>query len=149
MAVGPPLAPTRAHTDAIRDAPTSSDDDNVSRHAVLIFAADPLAAALLGAAAELVGHEPHFPRQGEVPRAALLRVRPRLALIDCEHQDACSESFVGPALMTEARVLLFRSARTHRDASDFATRLGLTVLSLPADTETYLRLLREQPDDST
>lgn len=121
----------------------------MSPRAVLIFAADPLAAALLGAAAELAGHEPHFPRQGEGPRAALLRVRPRLALIDCDHEDACSDSFVGPALMTDARVLLFHSARTRRDASVFARRLGLTVLSLPADTETLFRLFREQPDNST
>jgi hypothetical protein len=107
----------------------------VSRSDVLVFSPDPLAAALLGAAMELAGHAPHFPQSLESPRAALLRVRPRLAVIDCDHADACTDGFVGPALMTGCRILLFRSPRTRRDIGDFAARLDVTVVEMPDDHE--------------
>ena len=115
----------------------------MNRSAVLIFSADPLAAALLGAVIDLAGHAPHFPQQDEVARGALLRVRPRLVLIDCDHEEACSEAFVGPALMTGARVLLCRSHHTRRDTREFAARLGLTVVEMPNDHERLLRVLQE------
>jgi hypothetical protein len=115
----------------------------VSRHDVLIFSADPLAAALLGAAVELAGHAPHFPQQGEGARGALHRVRPGLVLIDCDHDEACSESVIGPALMTSARVQLFGSRRSRRDASAFARRLGLSVATLPMEYDSLTTLLNE------
>jgi hypothetical protein len=115
----------------------------VSRHAVLIFSADPLAAALLGAVVELAGYGPHFPQQHEAARVALMRVRPRLALIDCDHDEACSEGFVGPALMTGARVLLCRSRHTRRDTREFAERLGLAVLEMPNDHDRLQLILQE------
>jgi hypothetical protein len=115
----------------------------VSRHAVLIFSADPLAAALVGAVVDLAGHAPHFPHQDEAARAALMRVRPRLVVIDCDHGETCSDAFVGPALMTGAQVVLFRSRRTQRDVRELAGRLGLRVVELPTDQETLMRLLQE------
>lgn len=72
-----------------------------------------------------------------------MRVRPRLALIDCDHEEACSDSFVGPALMTGSRVLLFKSRRTQRDATELAGRLGLTVVDMPTRHETLSQVLRE------
>src|SRR6478609_8179413 len=67
--------------------PTHGDD--VSRSPVLVLSSDPLAAALLGAAIELAGLAPRFPQSAESPRNALLRVRPRLVFIDCDHEDGC------------------------------------------------------------
>ena len=140
---GPPLAAPRAYTrHPGRDA-TSGSDDDVSRHAVLVISSDPLAAALLGAAIELAGHAPLFPHGDEVMRDALLRVRPRLIVIDCDHAEACSDAFIGPALMTGSRVLLFRSRRTQRDASELAGRLGLQVVDMPTKHETLTQVLRE------
>ena len=115
-------------------------------HTVLILSVDPLAAALLGAAVELAGHAPAFSQDGESSRAALLRVRPRVALLDCDHEESCSEAFVGPALMTGARVVLFRSRRT-RPSSDFAHRMGLAVIILPDGVEQLIRNLAELPED--
>ena len=115
----------------------------MSRHAVLIFSSDPLAAALLGAAVELTGHLPYFARQGESSRGALLRVRPKLVLIDCDHEESCSDEFVGPALMTGSRVLLFRSRRTERDMTEFAERLALRVVEMPMEHESLSLLLTE------
>lgn len=115
----------------------------MSRHDVLILSTDALAAALLGAAAELAGHQPHFPRTDEAARVALRRVRPRLVVVDCDHADACTEAFFGPALMTGARVLLFDSRRNGDGGVDVARRLGLDVVHLPDDHDVFVRRLRE------
>jgi hypothetical protein len=115
----------------------------VSRQVVLVISMDPLSAALLGAAIELAGHVPSFVHGDESPRDALLRVRPRLVVIDCDHADACSDAFIGPALMTGSKVLLFKSRRTQHDAGDLAERLGLTVVDMPSKHETLTQVLRE------
>jgi hypothetical protein len=140
---GLPLARIALYTRHPRRDAASTNDGDVSRHAVLIFSADPLAAALLGAVVELAGHAPHFPQQDEPARGALLRVRPQLVLIDCDHDESCSDGFVGPALMTGAQVILCRSRRTKRDSREFAQRMGLSVIVLPGDQDKLLRLLQE------
>ena len=117
--------------------------DDVSRHAVLILSSDALAAALLGAAVELAGHQPHFARQGEPARTALLRVRPKLVLIDCDHEESCTDEFVGPALMTGGQVLLFRSRRSQHDRTEFAERLSLRVIDMPLDHRELTKVLHE------
>jgi DNA-binding NtrC family response regulator len=126
----------------LSNAATSSDDD-VSTHAVLILSSDPLAAALLGAAVELAGYAPSFAGQGEPHRAALLRLRPRLVLVDCDHEEACSEGFIGPALMTGAKVLVFRSRRSTRDVTDLTARMQVAVMDLPLEGDRLTRMLRE------
>lgn len=140
---GPPLARIGPYTRHPRCDAASTSGGDVSRHAVLIFSADPLAAALLGAVVELAGLAPRFASKDEAARSALLRVRPQIVLVDCDHEDSCSEAFVGPALMTGAQVILCRSRRTQRDAREFAARMGLTVATLPADHERLVQLLRQ------
>ncbi|MEO8623425.1 MAG: hypothetical protein ABI625_20280 [bacterium] len=119
----------------------------MSLQSVLILSSDPLAAALLGAAVELASHLPHFQRQGESARTALLRVRPRLALIDCDHEESCSDEFIGPAIMTGAKVLLFRSLRTKRDMSELAGRLSLRTVDMPSEHTLLTSLLKEMLAD--
>jgi hypothetical protein len=114
-----------------------------SSNAVLVLSSDPLAAALLGAAIELDGHIPEFPQADESPRSALLRVRPQLVVVDCDHEDACSESFVGPAMMTGSHVVLFRSRHTKRDVSEMAERLGLRTVGMPEEQESLTALLHD------
>ena len=72
-----------------------------------------------------------------------MRVRPRVVLIDCDHEESCSEEFVGPALMTGARVLLIRSGRTVRDMTDFATRLSVRIVDMAAEHGVFPEILRE------
>lgn len=126
---------------------SGSADDDVSRQAVLIISSDALAAALLGAAVEFAAHMPFFVRADERARIALLRVRPRLVLIDCDHTEACSDEFVGPAIMTGARVILFRSKRTVTDQSEFGERIGVRILDMPTEHETITAVLKEVLDD--
>ena len=73
-----------------------------------------------------------------------MRVRPRLILVDCDHAEACTDEFVGPAIMTGARVVLFHSRRSTADQSDFSERLGLRILDMPAEHESITRMLREE-----
>jgi hypothetical protein len=110
----------------------------------LIFSEDPLAAALIGAGVELVGFEAAFPADREAPRDALLRHRPGLVLIDCDHEEACSPTFFGPVLMTGARAVLVGSRRTRRAATALAEHFGLRAITLPADLETIANLLRAE-----
>ena len=110
----------------------------------MIFSEDPLAAALIGAAVELVGFKPTFPSDGEPPRDALLRERPGLVLVDCDHEAAWGPNFFGPVLMTGARLMLVGSRRTRRDATDVAARFGLRAMTLPADLTTIAGLLRAE-----
>jgi len=137
----PDRGPTPVPTQDAMQPPTHGDD--VSRSPVLVLSSDPLAAALLGAAIELAGLAPRFPQSAESPRNALLRVRPRLVLIDCDHEDACTEAFVGPALMTGSQVLLFRSRRTRRDVSEMVDRLGLRTVDMPREHQSLTSLLHE------
>ncbi|HEY2067043.1 MAG TPA: hypothetical protein VGG84_13895 [Gemmatimonadaceae bacterium] len=116
-------------------------------HAVLIVAGDPLASALLGAAVEQAGCVPHFPQPGEAPRAALRRMRPRLVLVSCDHPEACSDAFIGPALMTGAAVLVIQTRDASSETRDVVERLDLTVVDLSTDTEALARCLRALDED--
>ena len=147
--LGPALARGYGFTRHRRRALDPIIDDDVSRHDVLILSADPLAAALLGAAVELAGHVAHFPQPGEGGRAALIRLRPRVVLVDCDHGEGCSEEFIGPALMTGARVQLFSAGRTERDASALARGLGLTIVQLPMEHDDFATLLHELSTSAT
>jgi hypothetical protein len=113
----------------------------VTRSAVLILAEDPLAAALIGAAVELIGFEPAFATDGEPLRGALMRVRPRLVLVDCDHQSACGPSFIGPALMTGARVVLLGSRHSRNEPRTLAGSFGVRTMTLPADLDVIAGLL--------
>lgn len=110
---------------------------------VLIFSTDPLAAALLGAGVELAGATPAFPREQEKPRDALVRVKPRLVMIDCDHEDACTEALFGPALMIGARIAVFSSSRSRRALEPIAREFNVSSFGLPADLNELARLLDE------
>jgi hypothetical protein len=116
---------------------------DVKRSAVLILSEDPLAAALIGAAVELTGLEPTFPAAQDQPREALLRERPGLVLLDCDHA-TCGPNFVGPAMMTGARVILVTSGRNRGDGGSVASQFGLRSLALPADVAAIAEALRAE-----
>jgi len=115
---------------------------------VLVLSTDPLASALLAAAIELAGGRPLFPGEAEPPRDALLRLRPAHVLVDCDDEDACGEAFLGPALMTGARVTIFGSPRARRDVRDLAERIGVQLLELPADAAELPALFEPALDQS-
>jgi hypothetical protein len=109
---------------------------------VLVFSTDALAGALLGAAIELVGATPVYSRDDEEPRDALLRIRPDVALVDCDHPTACTESFFGPAMMIGARVAVFSSSRSRRVLDPIAAEFGVRTFGLPIDFEELSEIIR-------
>jgi hypothetical protein len=113
---------------------------------VLILSADALIAALLGAFVETLDLEPAFSIPDEPPRDALLRVRPRLILLDCDYAAACTEHFLGPAAMMGAAVILFGSRRTAAELEDVAERFRLPLMELPIPPARFGELVREALD---
>jgi hypothetical protein len=113
----------------------------MSKPTALIFSTDPLAAALLGAAVELSGFEAVFPTDDESARDALLRVRPSVALVDCDDEGACTEAFFGPALMMKARVAVFSSSRSRRELEPIAEEFNVRRFSLPIEMAALAELL--------
>jgi hypothetical protein len=118
-------------------------NDATERIAVLVFSTDALAAALIGAAVELAGYAPRFPIEGETPRDVVLRVRPGAALVDCDHADACTEAFFGPAMMAGVRVAVFSSTRSIRALQPIAAEFDVRLFTVPVDFEQLATLLAE------
>jgi hypothetical protein len=108
---------------------------------VLVFSTDSLAAALIGAAVELAGYGVAFQNENESPRDAVMRVRPRAALVDCDHEDACTETFFGPALMIGARVAVFSSKRSRRTLEPIAEQFKVQTFQLPFEFDELQALL--------
>lgn len=97
---------------------------------------------MIGALAETLGYASRFPLPGETPRDALRRLKPRLVLVDCEHDSACSEAFFGPARMMGAHVVLIGSNRNEVQLRQAVERFSVTALRLPADATTVEQVLR-------
>lgn len=101
-----------------------------------------MTAALVGAAIEAANVAVVFARHDETPREALLRARPAVVAIDCEHDEACSEAFIGPVVMTGAAVAVFGPPRLSRDLLGASRRFSIAAFCLPDDEERLLELVR-------
>lgn len=124
-------------------APMSESAGPPRDDAALVLSTDPVAAALVGALVETLGFEPRFAVPGKSPRDALLRHRPRIVLLDCEHGNACSPAFLGPAAMLDIPVVLFGSAKCAELLADSAARFGLPALTLPAPLAAVGRVIAD------
>ena len=120
--------------------------------AALILSRDPVAAALVGGAAELAGLEPTFPGPREAARDALRRIRPVCILADCTRHDANTETFIGPAMMMGASVAVFcasHDAAAVARSRRLAQRYDLVFFHFPEDAEglhAYFARAVEQAD---
>lgn len=108
----------------------------------LVLASDALIGALLGAFVETVSLPPVFASADETPRDTLLRVRPKLVLLDCDYPGGCTEGFLGPASMTGTPVILFGSRTTGRELEAVAERFHLPHMQLPIPPARFAELVR-------
>ena len=106
----------------------------------MVLSPDPLGAALIGAAADLMGVRPLFATT-DTAAPLLRRERPSLLFIDCGHERSADESLIGPALMMGTRVFLFGDARTSQALRPVAIRMRLGRITLPRDTDDLLAVL--------
>lgn len=98
---------------------------------ILVIAKEPLIQTLMCSLVDLSGHLAEQPRSDESVSAAIRRVRPKLLLLDCEHDCACEEAAYVAAATVGAEVLLFTPSRTHAEVADFAAERGLRSMALP------------------
>jgi hypothetical protein len=98
---------------------------------ILVIAKEPLIQTLMCSLVDLSGHRAAQPRGDESIAAAIARVRPRLLLLDCEHDGACEEEGYEAAASVGAEVLLFTPSRSHAEVADLAAARGLRSMALP------------------
>ena len=109
---------------------------------ILVLAKEPLIQTLMCSLVELSGHRATQPRSDESVAAAIARVRPRLLLLDCEHDSACEEEFYAVAASVGAQVLVFTPSCTHAEVADFAAERGLRSMALPIRLHEFSETLR-------
>lgn len=98
---------------------------------ILVIAKEPLIQTLMCSLVDLAGHRAAQPHGDESIGAAILRVKPRLLLLDCEHDGACEEEAYQVAAKVGAQVLLFTPSRSHAEVADIAAARGLRSMALP------------------
>jgi hypothetical protein len=115
---------------------------------VAIVSPDPLLAALIGAAVELVGFRAAFPRTDESPLSALRRLRAAYVLVDCKDPGAHDETLLGRGLMRGARLFLFGTAERLAPFRSRAARYQAELIEFPRDIAALHEILsrRPQPD---
>lgn len=114
----------------------------MQRSLLLVVTAEPLAAALLGAAVEAAGLSVAFPRRDEAPRDALRRTRPTTVLAAVTADGLDLDPLLGPALMLDARVILIGGRRAERVMREAASQHGLAAFLLPDQLDALLDELR-------
>lgn len=103
---------------------------------VLIFADDPIIAALVGLLVELSGREPAFARAGERHVDALRRVRPAaMVLVDVSLEEARSDIFFAAAAKVRVPTVIFGSEMHARDVGEVAAGRGIPWFIIPPDPE--------------
>lgn len=99
---------------------------------VLIVARDANIASLMESLVEVAGYRPAHPADDERPLAALLRLRPDVLLLDCDHSLAANEAVEAAAREAGTRVVLFSAAHPAWELERYAQRKGLRAIALPA-----------------
>jgi len=111
---------------------------------VLILSADAVAAALLGALIETLGHGVRFARASETAEQTLRRVRPTVCLLNCEDPEHCSDEFIGRAAMRGISIVVFgtRNALERVWGRGLAAEHDVDMLVVPPDVTTVEETLK-------
>jgi hypothetical protein len=101
-------------------------------HSILVVAADPVLAALLGGVVESARYAAAFPAIDERPDQALARIRPLAAiLLNAEERAAQSDLFVSRARQLRVPIILFGSREAMERSSAWAAQHGIPRFALP------------------
>ncbi|MGH7621145.1 MAG: hypothetical protein ACREMU_02295 [Gemmatimonadaceae bacterium] len=129
------MSPSTSTTGAQRQGPM-----------VLIFSADAVAAALLGALVETLGYVVRFERPPETAEQSMRRVRPKVALLDCQDPDACNDEVLGRAAMRGISVVIFGTPDALDRVRALALEHDIDMLLMPPEAgeldETLKRALK-------
>jgi DNA-binding NtrC family response regulator len=109
---------------------------------ILILSTDAVTSALLSILAELEGYTPVFAAGDESPADSLSRLRPRLLLVDCDHDAACNDEIFQLAREIGTKVVIFSPGRMREEVREFAEERALPWFALPIDRTTLGQTLR-------
>ena len=114
---------------------------SISAQKVLIISAEPIIGALLGIYVELSGWQPAFAGEEQSAADAVAQCDPAIVLVDLEHRDGASPSFVAHERARGRRVIVFSSrarpfASWRRD--DLA---GVPAFAMPIDAASFRAVL--------
>lgn len=119
-----------------------------STTSALILTPDPLAGALMAATVELVGVPPVFSLPDEKAKTALRRCRPRYVMLSHDEPSLRDESFLGPALMTGARIFVFGTQERLAAIQPVLAHHRIEVIVLPNDLPSLRELLRAETEST-
>ena len=142
-------APARRLRSRLRKGRRSPVQSRMTAVQILVIAEHAMIGALLGALVELAGYRPRFVDSGELPEAAIERLRPDLVLLDCEHPAAQGESTYRAAHDAGSRVVLFGSSLTAAETERFAARRGTPCITLPIGYNAFSQRVAAILDRST
>ena len=111
-------------------------DPKRAGHKILVVAAEPLLAALVGTVVEAARFTAAFPGRDELPESALERVKPVAAiLLEASDDRAGSDLFVARAKKLGIRVLVFGPGHLMRSQHEWTKRHSLPSFTLPDQLE--------------
>jgi DNA-binding NtrC family response regulator len=100
---------------------------------ILILSADAVAAALLGALIETLGHPVSFARPSESTDATIRRVRPRVCLLDCHDPTSWNDEVLGRAAMRRISVVIFGTRQALERVRALAVEHAIEMLLVPSE----------------
>lgn len=109
---------------------------------MLLLTSHPGALSLLSTFVAISGHDPLVPRDDESIEQAVLRIRPRVSIVDFEHPGAASPRVEGHLLQANSRVIVFSAWYRSLDASARATSMNALFFSLPIEHHAFDTLLQ-------
>ncbi len=115
----------------------------VQKLLVLILVRDAVMAALLRLLVRLAGREPVFPAADEAPTTAVGRLRPRLVVVECDHEAARSDAFYARVAEVGSKLLLFSSSPPSRLAELVTAQRGVKAFLLPGDRNAIVRTIAD------
>lgn len=111
-------------------------------HAVLILASHDSTASMLSSFVTLSGHTAVMPLDDEGLEQAMLRVRPRVIIIDFDHPCAASPRTDRRLARLGARVVLCSAWHRSTEARPRAAEMGSLFFALPIEHKDFDLLLR-------
>jgi hypothetical protein len=109
---------------------------------VLLLTAHPGALSLISTFVAISGHEPVFPRDDEPIEQAVLRILPRVSIVDFEHPGAASMRIEDQLTRSGSRVILFSTWYRSLEARARAMSMRALYYALPIEHRKFDALLQ-------
>lgn len=109
---------------------------------MLLLTAHPGALSLISTFVEISGHEPIVPHDDEPIEQAVLRIVPRVSIVDIEHPGAASMRIEDLLIRSGSRVIVFSTWYRSLEARARALSMRALYFALPIEHRQFDALLR-------